>query len=488
MSLAFFLPFFCSNTIVAIILGYYLKSSPDFQKMHENFIYLLIARAIDLRETNTAAFIDAVKSSPGEVELIMRILRHNVASESTLRFGNLLLNCGRDNCSRLNANPLFFEMVSLFFIQEQQLGTHEMNKSIKILETNIFFSLHPDLQMQVLGCLNRFNAKAIIGIFENISDAVNLDVFHSLVTKAPHVFLRLLREPFFVSVVCHPDRSSVGTTNSARDFTSFLWEILKSLRSSHKNVYLFDTRNLPRNMIEKLKKKMTGFHESMFVTFDTDDFTQLYANIRCSIRTGTEDDDIVICMLYKWLSGFLPVHVVTNDKKGVRLQNLEHMKASPFWDEDCVTGFCDIPTISFSHFSPSPPALASSPSPLVLASSPSPLVLALSPSPLVLASSPSPLVLASSPSPVFVSSPSPLVLASASVPPGLCFHCGNPGHQKHRCPHRPVPPKISVTEVDARSLSAASTPATTPNRVQLFLAEVAAMGNLNPLPKAGDKA
>jgi hypothetical protein len=268
-------------------------------------------------------------------------------------------------------------------------------------------------------------------------------------------------------------------------------------------------------MIDKLKKKMKGFHESMFVTFDTDGFTQLCTNLRLIIRTGTEDDDIVICMLYKWLSGFLPVHVVTNDKRGVRLQNLEHMKASPFWDEDCVTGFCDIPTISFSHFSPSPPALASSPSPLVLASSPSPLVLALSPSPLVLASSPSPLVLASSPSPpalasspsplvlasspsplvlasspspVFVSSPSPLVLASASVPPGLCFHCGKPGHQKHRCPHRPVPPKISVTEVDARSLSAASTPATTPNRAQLFLAEVAAMGNLNPLPKAGDRA
>jgi hypothetical protein len=369
---------------------------------------------------------------------------------------------------------------------EQQL--QKLSEGIECLKENKFFKiLVPDLQVKVLACVNQYNVCDILGVFDEIVDAVNRNVFCSLVTKAPHVFLRLLREPFFVPVVCHPDMSSVGTTNSARNFTSFLWEILKSLRSSHKNVYLFDTRNLPIKMIDKVKKKMMVFDKSMFVTFDTDGFFQLCTYLRFSIKTGTEDDDIVICMLYKWLSDFLPVHVVTNDKKGVRLPNLKHMQASPFWDEDCVTGFCDIPTISFLQFlSLPPPAFASSPSPPAFASSPPP-VFAYSPSPPP-ASSPSPPSPASSPSPPSpASSPSLPAFASsssASVPPGTCFHCGQPGHQKHRCPYRPIPSRLSVIEVDTNSLSAA----TTPNRAQLFLAEVAAKGNLKPPPKAGDKA
>ena len=138
---------------------------------------------------------------------------------------------------------------------EQQL--QKLSENIKCLKENEFFLfLKPDLQAKVLACVTQDNVCDILGVFEEIVDGLNCNVFCDLVKKAPRVFLRLLREPSFVPVVCHPDRSSVGTTNSARNFTSFLWEILKSLRSSHKNIFLIDTRNLPIKMIDKVKKKM----------------------------------------------------------------------------------------------------------------------------------------------------------------------------------------------------------------------------------------
>ena len=299
------------------------------------------------------------------------------------------------------------------------------------------------------------------------------------------------------------------------------------LRSNHKKILIFDGRNAPRdrNFISQLNQALKHESDTLVITIDNDGFIQIHAQLFFSMRLKREDDDLIICMIYKWLHDLIDVTIVTNDKSEIRQINIALIAAtSPHWKEDKVEGFSSVRKMTFRKYlsqdgmvwdySASQPASlddvrggsvrggsvrggsvrggsvrdgsvrggsvrdgsvrggdASSPSP-------PPPALASSPPPPALASSPSP--------PALASSPPPPALASASVPPGLCFHCGKSGHKKFQCPHLHVFSRLSVTEVDARSLSAAST-ATTPNRAHLFLAEVAAGGDLKPQPKAGDK-
>jgi len=339
------------------------------------------------------------------------------------------------------------------------------------------------------------NSEQILQILETISNAPNRDVFDRIVTEKPRLFLRLLKEPFFQKVSCSPsEHNMTTTTTSALQLTSFLWEILLLLRSNHKKILIFDGRNAPRNtrFISQLNRALMHESDTLVITIDNDGFNQIDARLFFSMRMKCEDDDLVICMIYKWLHDLIEVTIVTNDKSEIRPRNIERIAAtSPYWKDDKVQGFSSVRTMTFREYlllygmvcdySASQPASLNDVRGGSVRGGD--------------ASSPSPS------HPALASSPSPPALSShrSFVQPRGCYHCGELGHKKFQCPHQHVPSKLSVI-VDANSLSAASaastatstpasTPASTPpNKAQEFLAKVAAKGNLKPPPKAGDIA